>query len=136
MEKKIIDQIVDRFLAWPLPMDFSPDGRISFNPAPDAIGNEPTWPVGTNLLTAVQAKEMVEHIFDGVDWQKYDKKYIESLEKWADQLAAQLQVAVRPETYGTDAKDVTATADGMLDSYYSFMRRQQGGLIDESSFAQ
>lgn len=62
MEKKIVDQIVDRFLAWPLPKDFSPDGRISFNPAPDAMGNEPTWPVGTNLLTAVQAKEMVEHI--------------------------------------------------------------------------
>lgn len=57
---------------------------------------------------------------------EYSAEYVEELEKWADQLAAQLQVAVRPTTYGTDAEDVKVTADGMLDSYYSFMRDNKG----------
>ena len=54
-----IDKLVDRFLSWKLPKDFSPDGGISFVPSkthPDM------WPIGTNLFTADQAKEMLAHI--------------------------------------------------------------------------
>ena len=56
MNKPLIDQFVDRFLAWKLPEDFSPDCGIAFKPIPNAS------PVGTNLLTATQAKAMLEHI--------------------------------------------------------------------------
>jgi hypothetical protein len=32
MAKTMIDQMVDRFLSWKLPKDFSPDAGISFKP--------------------------------------------------------------------------------------------------------
>lgn len=57
-----INNLVDRFLAWPLPKDFGPDGGISFKNEPDARGYAPSWPVGTNLFTAEQARQMLEHI--------------------------------------------------------------------------
>ena len=56
MNKPLIDQMVDRFLGWKIPADFSPDCGIAFTPIPNAS------PVGTNLLTAVQAKAMLEHV--------------------------------------------------------------------------
>lgn len=58
MTKPLIDQAVDRFLAWKLPEDFSPDCGISFTKP-----NHPTsWPIGTNLLDAIQAKGMLQHV--------------------------------------------------------------------------
>jgi hypothetical protein len=54
-----IDAAVDRFLAWRLPDDFTPDGGVSFIKP----GNRMSWPIGTNLLTATQAKAMLVHIF-------------------------------------------------------------------------
>jgi hypothetical protein len=48
---------VDRFLGWKLPQDFAPDAGISFTPSTHPLG----WPVGTNLLSADQAKEMFTH---------------------------------------------------------------------------
>ena len=64
-----IKYMVNRFLGWRLPENFNPDGGISFK----RIGNEhhPEWsyknePVGTNLLDAVQAEEMVRYIIDGM----------------------------------------------------------------------
>lgn len=61
MPKAMIDKMVDRFLAWPLPKGFAPDCGISFieNRSPHC------WPVGTNLFTAEQAKEMVKHMLAG-----------------------------------------------------------------------
>lgn len=59
---KKIDKMVDRFLSWQLPKDFMPDGGVSFRHVPDARGYMPSWPVGTNLLTAEQARAMIEHI--------------------------------------------------------------------------
>lgn len=56
-----IKDMVNRFLAWPLPKDFAPDGGISF----ERVSNKGTpheyerHPSGTNLLTATQAEEMV-----------------------------------------------------------------------------
>lgn len=52
-----IKKMVDRFLGWKLPMDFAPDGGISFKPPV----NPEWWPVGTHLLNAEQAKAMFEH---------------------------------------------------------------------------
>ena len=59
MEKNLIDKMVDRFLCWKLPEDFAPDCGISFSPT-HGFGT-PHWPIGTNLLTAEQAKQMFEH---------------------------------------------------------------------------
>jgi len=50
-----IKAMVNAFLAWKLPHDFSPDGGIVFDPSH-------TWPTGTNLLTATQAEELIRHL--------------------------------------------------------------------------
>ena len=53
----VTDEMVNRFLAWPLPPTFAPDGGVSFK------GQLATpWPMGTNLLTAEQAKAMLQHV--------------------------------------------------------------------------
>jgi len=63
MEKRLIDKMVDRFLCWKLPNDFAPDCGISFDGRQDdELNKNKTWPVGTNLLTAAQAKQMFEHV--------------------------------------------------------------------------
>lgn len=64
-----IKHMVDRFLQWRLPDNFSPDGGISFEPKfkegsdGDYFRHEP---VGTNLLDANQAAEMVRFMIDGL----------------------------------------------------------------------
>lgn len=50
----VTDEMVNRFLAWKLPDDFNPDGGVT-----KRVG---ATPVGTNLLTAVQARAMLEHV--------------------------------------------------------------------------
>jgi hypothetical protein len=59
-----VKAMVDRFLGWKLPKDFCPDAGISFKPTKPYEGDEygnSWWPVGTNLLTAEQAKAMFVH---------------------------------------------------------------------------
>jgi NTP pyrophosphatase (non-canonical NTP hydrolase) len=57
----MISEMVSRFLAWPLPADFAPDGGITS--ARPNYAPEVEWrPVGTNLLTAAQAEAMIRHI--------------------------------------------------------------------------
>jgi len=60
MSKTMIDKMVDRFLGWKLPEDFGPDCYITFD-REKAKQNPHCWPVGTNLLTADQARAMFEH---------------------------------------------------------------------------
>ncbi|MFA6992763.1 MAG: hypothetical protein WC269_05835, partial [Candidatus Gracilibacteria bacterium] len=57
IRREMIDKLVDKFLAWELPKDFSPDCGISFN-----SNNGQVKPIGTNLFTATQAKQMFEHL--------------------------------------------------------------------------
>lgn len=52
-----VNRMVDEFLKWRLPEDFSPDAGVVFTKPP----NWHWWPTGTNLLTAVQARAMFEH---------------------------------------------------------------------------
>ena len=59
----VTDDMVNRFLGWQLPKDFHPDGGISFDGRKDDEWNkDKTWPIGTNLLTAYQARAMLEHV--------------------------------------------------------------------------
>lgn len=60
---KVTDEMVARFLGWRLPDDFDPDCGISFKKL-----NHPTsWPVGTNLLNAAQARAMLEYVLGPAD---------------------------------------------------------------------
>ncbi len=64
MDEDQIKHMVNRFLSWKLPEDFSPDGGISFEKIAGASGPHPfkREPVGTNLLTYDQADTMVRHM--------------------------------------------------------------------------
>jgi hypothetical protein len=61
-----IDEMVDRFLSWRLPNRFSPDNYISFDRERAERMRDDTnglsWPMGTNLLTADEAKQMLKHV--------------------------------------------------------------------------
>jgi hypothetical protein len=65
MKKKLIEEMVNRFLGWKLPHDFAPDHYIIFDreSAQQLYDrtNGTSWPVGTNLFTADQARQMFEH---------------------------------------------------------------------------
>lgn len=64
---KVTDEMVNRFLCWKLPENFSPDGGITFEPIGNKNHSNPEFrfkrePVGTNLLDAGQARAMLEHV--------------------------------------------------------------------------
>lgn len=58
----VIEQAVNRFLSWKLPKDFHPDGGMVFIPTKGRGYDSPHWPVGTNLLNAQQAREMLRYV--------------------------------------------------------------------------
>lgn len=64
--KILIYGMVNRFLGWKLPKDFCPDGGITFNPG-HISQSSPLWPVGTNLLTSIQAEELITHLLVGIN---------------------------------------------------------------------
>lgn len=58
-----VKAMVDRFLRWKLPKGFSPDCGISFDGRKDDEWNKnKTWPIGTNLFDADQARQMIEYM--------------------------------------------------------------------------
>lgn len=61
-----VSRMVDRFLGWKLPKDFGPDCGISFKRESDydhpIHGRTKYEPIGTNLLYAGQAREMIEYM--------------------------------------------------------------------------
>jgi hypothetical protein len=60
-----IKQMVNRFLGWPLPKTFGPDCGIAFDGRKDDEWNKnKPWPIGTNLLTADEAKAMFEYVLE------------------------------------------------------------------------
>lgn len=63
-----IKHMVNRFLSWRLPDNFSPDAGISFKR--DFNENTPFpmkhEPLGTNLLDATQAEKMIRYIVEGL----------------------------------------------------------------------
>lgn len=62
-----IKYMVDRFLGWKLPKDFSPDAGISFKAAFNEGTAYPSKhePTGTNLFDVAQAYVMVCHMLEG-----------------------------------------------------------------------
>jgi len=55
-----IQLAVNRFLGWRLPEDFSPDCYVTFDKEKARRNN--SWPIGTNLLTADQARAMFQFV--------------------------------------------------------------------------
>ncbi len=51
---------VNRFLSWRVPEDFYPDCYVTFDKDKALATNQ--WPIGTNLLTATQARAMLAHV--------------------------------------------------------------------------
>jgi len=72
MEKTKIGKMVDRFLGWKLPTDFSPDGGVTLTPS-HVTPSSPLWPTGTNLLTADQARQMFEHAIGDEENNEFDR---------------------------------------------------------------
>lgn len=68
-DREVTEDMVSRFLNWPMPTTFSPDCGISFDGRkPDQFNpNGKGWPVGTNLLTAIEARAMLEHVLSPSD---------------------------------------------------------------------
>ena len=64
-KQEIIKRIVNRFLGWKIPENFNPDCGISFKQFSDydhpKFGRQKSEPIGTNLFSADQAKQMMEH---------------------------------------------------------------------------
>lgn len=61
----VTDQMVSRFLGWKLPKNFSPDCGISFKRTYNEnspFGPQNHEPIGTNLLDATQARQMLEYV--------------------------------------------------------------------------
>lgn len=83
----MIDKMVDRFLGWKLPKEFAPDGGISFE-------EKAWWPIGTNLLTADQAKQMFEHAVGGDLERLIDEN--NNLRSHRDELIAELAAIKAP----------------------------------------
>jgi hypothetical protein len=63
-----IEYMVNRFLGWKLPENFSPDNGISFKPTFNDHLEVPMKcdPSGTNLFDYMQAKAMVEYMAEGL----------------------------------------------------------------------
>jgi hypothetical protein len=58
---QVTDDMVVRFLGWRVPQHFYPDCYISFD-REKASQSPNSWPTGTNLLDAYQARKMLEHV--------------------------------------------------------------------------
>lgn len=82
---QVINKMVDRFLCWELPKNFTPDCGISFDGRKDDEWNKnKTWPVGTNLFTAEQAKQMfVDVMLTDSEFLSLEKQYTERLGRMA-----------------------------------------------------
>lgn len=63
--EELVKLMVDNFLKWQLPKDFSPDGGVKFTPPPPGAPDH-MWPVGTNIFNAEQAELMIEQLLTGV----------------------------------------------------------------------
>lgn len=60
MLKTVCDKMVDLFLGWKIPATFGPDCYVSFDRDRATANN--SWPVGTNIFTADEAKAMIKNM--------------------------------------------------------------------------
>jgi hypothetical protein len=102
-DKKQMDAMVNRFLMWKLPPTFGPDCFVSFD-REKAKSNQ-SWPVGTNLFSADEARAMLEHVLDVTfipDWSLLEATQASLREHMAMVKELRTQLAARGVT-GADA---------------------------------
>lgn len=68
MTDEQIKHMVSRFLGWPLPANFNPDGGVKFEPIINKSTGRPYegMPTGTNVFDADQAEAMVRYMSEGL----------------------------------------------------------------------
>ncbi len=64
LKMKVTEEMVNRFLSWKMPESFGPDCYVMFHREKAKRANQ--WPVGTNILTAPEARAMLEHVLETV----------------------------------------------------------------------
>jgi hypothetical protein len=100
----VTKEMVDRFLVWPVPADVFPDGT------PGQPGR-----TGTNLLTATQARAMLEHVL-GLAQQPTEtitSENNELLRTAANALLRQIEICDFMDSNGLEAKMLKARHDLM-----------------------
>lgn len=116
-----INEIVNRFLGWKLPSDFSPDCGISFeqysNPNNDRYKalREPT---GTNLFNADQAKAMFQHVLKGATTELVEQpaqsQELENVAKISDKELLEFGISEELLLFANES-DYLAIAQGVLE---------------------
>lgn len=103
MNNEQIHHMVNRFLSWKLPEDFRPDGGVTFTPSyTDEPMRSRHWPIGTNILSALQASLMVRHMLEDLPNAEEAQALAETA---ADEHVRQLVIAAREAWEdATDAK--------------------------------
>ena len=112
--------MVDRFLCWELPKDFAPDGGISFDHS--------SKPIGTNLLTADQARQMFEHVT------AEDHKDLECQLAEANEHRHELQAAntgLRKQL--AEAREISAARNAQVSAFEQYSNNLQRELEEERS---
>lgn len=117
--------MVNRFLSWKLPKDFNPDAGIKFTPPQSTAPH--WWPVGTNLLTATQAEEMIRYITDSAHPQSPTPKD-ESVKGARDMLANKMFV--------WDYKDLSDTGQAQVDSVLANLQVHISAIITNKRHGQ
>lgn len=113
----VTDEMVDRFLSWKLPDDFHPDAGINFkreyNEGTPYPGKH--QPIGTNLLSATQAKAMLEHVLNAAPHAERSSGTEDSAEQRAPAAVAAPQSSAKhdtsPQVSHTDEKRIPSPCD-------------------------
>lgn len=115
MDKTLIDEMVNRFLGWKLPSDFSPDCGIKFDkhPMSPIFNYEPT---GTNLFNSEQARQMFAYVLKDLTSQLTTNTETVPLEKYNRAIEALICIdedLVNPVYYRL-VKEAIAEAEGKV----------------------
>jgi hypothetical protein len=92
----LLKEMVNRFLGWKLPETFGPDCFVTFD-REKAKANH-SWPIGTNLLSAIEARQMLQHVLGALGEMKEQAAEGPLREGWS------MVIGPGPEGYGVYAQ--------------------------------
>lgn len=105
--EEVIKKLVDRFLGWKLPENFSPDCGISFKRSYNEHTPCPSvhTPVGTNLFDAQQAKEMITYLLGDILDEEFDQLFHYNIDEVGEELASRCQCGMCKEAKTNNTKN-------------------------------
>jgi hypothetical protein len=115
LDKKLLDAMVNRFLGWRLPDTFGPDCFVSFDR--ERAKANGSWPIGTNLLTADEARAMLEYVLDATfipEWSLLEATQASLREHWAIIKELRAQLAAAPTQAQQPAQQTDEQIDALL----------------------